>query len=130
VVLAALASTTAVIRWHLGAKSALSLAVALVLAILGITAFIALHWLFEAKAQSIFQTWATAEGYTILRFKRAFLGGAFSFWTTSRGQAVYFITVRDNQGRERNACVRCGRFATGVFARGIEIKWMDEPNPS
>jgi hypothetical protein len=130
VLFAALASAIAVVRWHLDTKSVSSLAWAFMLAIFGIAASIALNWLFEAHAQSIFQKWATAEGYTILRFRRAFLSGAFSFWTTSRGQAVYFITVRDNQGVERNACVRCGRFATGVFSGGIEVKWMDGPKSS
>ena len=131
VVFAALASATAVIGGHLGAKSALSLAGTLMLAIVGIAAFIALNWLFETRAQSIFRNWATAQGYTIVRFERAFLGGAFSLWTTSRGQIVYFITVRDNQGLERNACVRCGSFLGGVFGSDkIEIKWLNEPKPS
>jgi hypothetical protein len=123
---AALASATAVVRWHLGVKSAISLAGGLIVAILVIAAFIALNWLFEAKAQSIFQKWVTEQGYTVLRFERAFLSGAFSFWTTSRGQVVYFITVRDNQGMERNACVRCGSFGGGIlFSNKIEIKWLD-----
>ena len=81
---AALASATAVVRWHLGMKSVLSLAGALIVAIFGIAACIAIFWLFESRAQSIFQKWATEQGYAVLRFKRAFLGGAFSFWTTSR----------------------------------------------
>ena len=128
---AALATATATISGHLDVKSALSLAGNLLIAILGIVAFIGLNWLFEARAQSIFKKWATEQQFTVLRCERAFFGGAFSLWTTSRGQVVYFITVRDSQGTERNACVRCGSFGTGVFGSDkIEIKWMDEPKSS
>jgi hypothetical protein len=125
VLVAAIASAAAVLRWHVGVKSALSVACSIMIAILAITAFIALNWLFETKAQSIFKNWAAKQGYTILQFERAFRSGAFSFWTTSRGQVVYFITVRDNQGMERKACVRCGSFGSGVlFNDKIEIKWL------
>jgi len=128
---AILASATAALRWHLSIKTTASLAGALLLAIFAIAAFIAFNWLLETKAQSIFQNWAREQGYTVLRFQRAFLSGAFSFWTTSRGQVVYFITIRDNQGAERNACVRCGSFGGGIlFNNKIEVKWIDESEAS
>jgi hypothetical protein len=127
---AALVTATAVISGNWGVKSALSLAGNFLIAILVIAAFIAINWLFEASAQSIFQKWAMEHGYTVLQFRRAFFGGAFSFWTTSRGQAVYFITVRDNQGLERKACVRCGSFGGGtLFSNKIEVKWLDDSTP-
>ena len=126
--LAALASMALVLHWHLGARSAVALAGALLLATLLSAAFISLTWLGETRAKAIVQRWATEHGYTILRFEHPFPTGAFSFWTTSRGQSVYSVTIRDGGGSERRAWVRCGSFWGGVLlGNEIEVKWSDDP---
>jgi len=72
---------------------------------------------------------AREHGYDVLRFESPFHTGAFSFWTTSRGQVVYSITIRDGAGCERKAWVRCGSyFGSVLFSAEIEVRWQDQPS--
>ena len=126
--LAALGSLVLAFRWHLGAGSALSMAGAMLFAILAISVFIALSWFGQVRAKSIVQKWAAKHGYVVLQFESPFRSGAFSWWTTSQHQAVFRITVRDGTGCERKAWVRCGGFTAGLlFSDEIEVRWQDEP---
>lgn len=126
--LAALGSLLLVYRWHLGTASALAIVAAVLCAILAISAFIAWSWLFQAKAKSIVQKWAAEHGYDVLQVASPFHTGAFSFWTTSRGQVVYSVTIRDGAGCERKAWVRCGSYLGSVLSSDkIEVRWQDEP---
>src|SRR5690349_11549193 len=63
--LAALGSLVLVFRWHLGAQSALAMAGAVLCAILAISVVIAWSWLFQARARSIVQKWASEHGYVV-----------------------------------------------------------------
>ena len=127
VALAALGSMVLVLRWHSGAQSALVIAGAILCASLVITAFIAWSWMFHARAKSIVQKWAAEHGYVVLQFESPFHSGAFSWWTTSRGQVVYSVSIRDRAGRERKAWVRCGSYIGSVlFSDEIEVRWQDE----
>jgi hypothetical protein len=126
--LAALGSLVLVFRWRLGTQSALAIAAAVLCAILAISAFIAWSWLFQARAKSIVQKWAAEHGFIVLQFESPFHTGAFNFWTTSRGQVVYSVTIRDGAGCERKAWVRCGSYIGSVpFSDEIEVRWQDEP---
>lgn len=127
--IAALGSLLLVYRSHLGAQSALKIAAATLFAVLGISVFVAWNWLFQARAKSIIQKWAAKHHYDVVQFETPLLTGAFSFWTTSRGQVVYSVTVRDDAGCERKAWVRCGGFLGSVlFSHEIEVRWQDEPS--
>ena len=56
--------------------------------------------------------------------QRWFLLGPFSFWTTSRGQIVYRLIVRDHTRRERTGWARWGRpwfFKPDT----LELRWDD-----
>jgi hypothetical protein len=126
--LSALGSLALVLRWHLGAQSALAIAGAVSCAILAISAFIAWSWLFQARAKSVVKQWASEHGYVVLQFESPFHSGTFSWLTTSRGQVVYYVTIRDRAGSERKAWVRCGSYSGGVlFSNKIEVRWQDEP---
>ena len=125
--LAALASLLLVYRWHLDGQSALAIAAAVLCAVLAISVFIGWSGLIQVRAKSIVQKWAAARGYDVLQFESPFHTGAFSFWTTSRGQIVYSVTIRDGNGLERKASVRCGSYMGGVlFSDEIEVRWQDE----
>ena len=116
-------------RWHLGAQFALTIAGAVLCAALAISVFIERSWLFQTKAKSIVQRWAAKHHYEVLQLESPFHTGAFSFWTTSRGQVVYALTIRDDAGRERKAWVRCGSYIGSVlFSDAIEVKWQDALN--
>jgi hypothetical protein len=122
---AALGSLLLVFHWHQPASSILY---AVSFAVLAISVFIGWSWMFHGRARSIVQKWATKHGYVVLQVQSPFHTGAFSFWTTSRGQVVYFVTVRDGSGSERKAWVRCGSYIGSVlFSDEIEVRWQDEP---
>jgi len=84
--------------------------------------------MFHVRAKSIVRKWAAQQEYDVLQFENPFHTGAFSFWTTSRGQVVYSVTIRDGAGCERKAWVRCGSYIGSVlFSDEIEVRWQDEP---
>jgi hypothetical protein len=125
--LAALGSLVLVFLWHQPASTILY---SVFFAVLAISGFIGWCWMFHARAKSIIQKWAAEHGYVILQCDSPFHTGAFSFWTTSRGQIVYSVTVRDATGRERKAWVRCGSYTGSVlFSDKIEVRWQDEQKP-
>jgi hypothetical protein len=124
VALAGLASLLLVFRWHLGTQGAAAVIGAVALAVLLISAFMGWNWLFLKKGRIVVEKWAASHGYRILQCRSPFCTGAFSFWSTSRGQVVYFVTVEDDAGHKRSAWVRCGSFIGSVLSSDeIEVKW-------
>jgi hypothetical protein len=123
--ISALGSLLLVFRWH---QSAFTIIYAALFSVLAISVFIGWSWTFHVRAKSIVQKWAAEHGYVVLRFESPFHTGAFSWWTTSRGQIVYCVTIRDGVDRERKAWVRCGSYTGSVlFSDVIEVRWQDEP---
>jgi len=85
-------------------------------------AALAFFWHFS-RSKSILQKWAFQNGYEILdRNYRNFAKGPF-FWTSARGQAVYHVTVRDQQGQIHSGWVRCGGWITGLWSDKAEVRW-------
>ena len=83
-----------------------------------------ISWHF-ARSRAVLEQWAQEEGFEILRRDyRAFFRGPF-FWTTSKGQTVYFVTVRDGQGSVRRGWVRCGGWFSGLMTDKAEVRWKD-----
>jgi hypothetical protein len=64
--------------------------------------------------------WASDNNFELLHFERCFLTGGFSLLTTSRRQTVYFVSVRDQEHRERSGWVRVDGFWGGEDA---EVEW-------
>lgn len=85
-------------------------------------------WCFS-RSRSLLQRWASENGLQILDSKLSPSGPPSWNWTSSRSQTVYFVRVRDNDGRERRGWVRCGSFWAGVFSDKTEVRWEDE-NPN
>src|SRR5512133_214680 len=126
VALAWFLSMLLVVRWHLGLESALKITAAALLAVVGLAVFIGWSWLFERRARIILQKWASENRYEILERRSPFHTSKFSFWTTSRGQIVYFVRVRDTGCHERSAWVRCGSFWSSLLSSDdIEVRWSD-----
>ena len=93
--------------------------------IIGAVMIGALAWTFS-RSRSILEQWAEANGFEIIHSEfRNFFRGPF-FWTSSKGQTVYYVTVRDREGRERSGWVRCGGFWAGLFSDQAEVRWEDE----
>jgi hypothetical protein len=82
-----------------------------------------------AFARSVLQRWASSKRYEILRFERCFYCGQFPLWTTSHKQMVFFVTIRDDSGRERSCWLRFGSIWSGGFNAGYknepDIIWSD-----
>lgn len=124
---ATLGSLLLVILWHADLKSVLAIVAAVLCGSLIIAAVIGWYWLFQSRGKSIVYRWAAREGYAIVKVESPFATGEFDFATTSKGQVVYLVTVRDSAGMVRKAWVRCGGYWSSVlFSDQIEIKWDDE----
>jgi hypothetical protein len=82
-------------------------------------------WPFYAR--SILQHWAFGKRFEILQFKRCFLCGGFSWWTTSYKQIVFYVKVRDDSGCKRTGWVKFGRFWWGgeYTTREPEVIWNE-----
>ena len=87
-------------------------------------AILAWVWHFS-RSRSILQKWADDNGYQLRQADyRWFRKGPF-FWTTSRDQVVYYVTVLDQVGHERRGWVRCGSWFFGMFSNQADVKWED-----
>jgi hypothetical protein len=93
----------------------------LVLTMIGIAGF-TLAWQ-SSRSQSLMTHWAAQHGYQILHYEyRTFRRGPF-FWTTSKGQTVYYVEVLDTQGKRRNGWLRCGGRFLGLMSEQVEVRW-------
>ena len=97
-----------------------------ILAILAVVAFAAclITWHFS-RSRSVLEQWAHDHGFRILHSEyRNFSKGPF-FWTSSKGQTVYYVTVRDGSGNVRSGWVRCGGWLLGLMSDKAEVRWDD-----
>jgi hypothetical protein len=65
-----------------------------------------------------------AEGMELLTMRQRWFRLGPLFWTTTRGQVVYRLTVRDSSGRSRTGWARWGRTWL-PRADTLEIRWDD-----
>ncbi len=78
-----------------------------------------------ARSRKLLKRWANNNNCEILQSDhRSLFRGPF-FWTTTRGQAVYFVRIRDAAGNVRTGWVRCGSFWAGMLSDKTEVRWDD-----
>jgi hypothetical protein len=83
---------------------------------------LAMWWHFD-RSNDLLHRWAAKNDYHIVRQEyRHLLKGPF-FWTSSKGQTVYYVTVEDSTGTQRNAWVRCGGWWLGLWSDHVEARW-------
>jgi hypothetical protein len=80
-------------------------------------------WSFS-RGRALLNHWAQENGFEILHSEFRMAGAGPFTWT--RNQIVYFVRVRDREGRERSGWVRCGSFWRGIFSDKTEVRWKDE----
>jgi hypothetical protein len=81
-----------------------------------------LLWQF-GRSGSLLTKWAAENGYRIIRQEfRFFRKGPF-FWTSTRGQAVYYVVIEDSAGNKRKGWVRCGSWWFGLLSNNVEVRW-------
>lgn len=86
-------------------------------------------WFFR-RAKSLLIQWAQENGFTILHYElRNFFRGPFLL-TTSDGQTVYYVKVRDQYGQERSGWVCCGGFWAGMVGTRAKVRWEQSSAPS
>ena len=66
--------------------------------------------------------WAEENGYEILSSEHRLTGGRF-WWRKSKGQEVYYITIKTSEGQTRRGWVRCGGWFLGVFSNQADVEW-------
>jgi hypothetical protein len=79
----------------------------------------------RSRSRLLLDKWAEQRGFQVLACEsRAVFRGPIEWWLTSRGVGIYFVKMRDTEGRERSAWVRFGnRFE--FFRNEVEVKWNE-----
>ena len=69
-----------------------------------IAIIVIVFWWFHKRGTVILQNWADEHGFDITQKKQRYLffTGPFKWWTNSRNQIIFLVTVRDRDGRERS----------------------------
>ena len=84
--------------------------------------YLSLWWHF-GRSSSLLHQWAANNGYHIVRQDyRIFAKGPF-FWTSTKGQTVYYVVVEDAAGARRSGWVRCGGWWLGLLSDHVEVRW-------
>jgi hypothetical protein len=84
-----------------------------------------IRWHFS-RSRSVLEQWADEHGFEIVHSEYRHLARGPFFWTTSKGQAVYYVRVRNSKGTERLGWVRCGGWFFGLMTDKAEVRWEDE----
>ena len=76
-----------------------------------------------SRGREILNLWAQTNGYRIISSEiRWFNRGPF-FWTTSKGQMVYYLVIQTPDGQTKRGYVRCGSFFWGIMKEQVEERW-------
>jgi len=79
----------------------------------------------RSRSASMLADWARGQGVELVSEERChFLKGPY-FWTSSKSQVVFRVSVRDRQGRVRSGWVRCGSFIGGLLSDQVDVRWDD-----
>jgi hypothetical protein len=91
---------------------------------LAVLVVLTMVWHF-GRSNSLLNNWAAQNGYRIIRREyRTFFKGPF-FWTSSKGQTVYYVVVEDSDGNKRSGWLRCGGSWFGLLSDHTEVRWDD-----
>ena len=86
----------------------------LVIVLFVAVAICSIVWHFS-RSRSLLEQWARDNDYEVIsREYRNFFKGPF-FWTSTKGQTVYYVTIRDADGNVRSGWLRCGGFWGGLL---------------
>ena len=91
----------------------------LILAILGSYSYV-----YFSKSKRLLEKWANENRYQLLHAEYRSIRKRPFLWS-AKGQAVYRVEIRDEQGNTRKGWVRCGSWLLGVFADEVTAKWDD-----
>src|SRR5436190_20197489 len=94
------------------------------LALVAVLVVLVMGW-HARRSNALLHLWAEQNQYRILRQQcRRLFKGPYS-WTSSKGQAVYYVVVEDSDGHKRSGWVRCGSWWAGLLSDHVEARWED-----
>jgi hypothetical protein len=92
--------------------------------LVAVIVILTLVWHFS-RSNALLHQWAKQNGYRIISQEyRNLFKGPF-FWTSTKGQTVYYVVVEDDGGNERRGWVRCGGWWLGLLSDNVEVRWED-----
>jgi hypothetical protein len=101
---------------------------AIFMAVLMLVLFVgSIAWTFS-RSQSLIRAWADENGYRLIDYQYRWIARGPFFWTTSKSQTVYRLTVEDERGNVRSGWVRCGSWIGGLWSRRVDVRWDDAPH--
>jgi len=81
----------------------------------------------EKRINSVLSSWASREGVEILKRTSGFFRKSPFFFTLGR-QEVFYLQVRDRQGKELTCWVKLGDAFFGVFFdKWVDVRWENKP---
>ena len=92
-------------------------------ALVVVAIFLTVVWR-RRRSNSLLQKWAAQYKYRITRQEYHFVKGPF-FWTSAKGQMIYYVVVEDANGNKRSGWVRCGSWWFGLLSDKVEVRWDD-----
>src|SRR5690349_8743633 len=79
------------------------------------------------RSRTLLERWAERNDYRIIDADYCnFFVGPF-FWSTTRGQTVYRVTLQIGAGIVRSGFVRCGSRRLGLLSDKVEVRWDEAP---
>lgn len=77
-----------------------------------------------ARSRELLDGWAQREGLQLLQVERRYMRRGPFFWSTSKGQEVFFVQVLDSRsGQVRPAWVRVGGWWRGLLSDQVDVRW-------
>lgn len=82
------------------------------------------------RADQIIAEWACDKDFRLISTQGPNSFGSPFRWRSSLLQLVYYVTVKDIEGRERSAWLRLGNWSSGLISPEIEVEWEKTGNAS
>ena len=79
-------------------------------------------WTFS-RSREILEKWASDNGYQLIKSEFRWLRRGPFFWSSSKGQTIYYVTVQSPDGQIKCGWVRCGGFFWGILQQKAQVKW-------
>jgi hypothetical protein len=95
--------------------------VALLLFVLPIIFAVGVMW--YSRAKNILRHWAQNNDYEILSRQYRWIRRGPFFWWTTRGQEVFYVTIRTPDGQLKRGWVRCGNWFWGILQDQADVRW-------
>ncbi|MBI3857289.1 MAG: hypothetical protein HY293_16505 [Planctomycetes bacterium] len=72
---------------------------------------------------AMLERWAKANGFEIASSEDCWFFKGPYFWSATRGQKVYRISVRDRNGKLRSGYACCGGYLLGTLSDHVDVTW-------